>query len=103
MGDSAIQHRGGGWYQGKGALSFATVARIWADSRDGFGADTSVNIDLGEISEVDSAGLALVLEWVRWARGAQRQLTFTHVPAKLMALARMSEVDKLLGSVTRPA
>ena len=103
MTEAAFQRTAEGRYQVKGGLSFDTAAEIWAQSKDGFGAETSVNIDLAEISEVDSAGLALVLEWVRWARSERRQLTFSHVPAKLMALARISEVDELLNGVTAAA
>lgn len=101
MSESGFQPTGEGRYQVKGALSFETVAQIWAQSRDGLGAAANISIDFAQVSEVDSAGLALVLEWLRWARLQQRRLTINHVPAKLMALAQMSEVDKLLSRVTR--
>ena len=89
MSESAFQQTGEGSYQVSGALSFETVAQIWAQSKDGLGAAANISIDFAEVSEVDSAGLALVLEWVRWARLEKRRLIINHVPAKLMALGRI--------------
>ena len=54
------------------------------------------SIDLGEVSELDSALLALVLAWLRDARAAKRELTFVNLPEALQTLARLYGVEELL-------
>ena len=53
-------------------------------------------MNLGEVTRVDSAGLALLLEWLRLARSEGRAMRFTALPDKLLAIARLSGVDGLL-------
>jgi phospholipid transport system transporter-binding protein len=53
-------------------------------------------MDLSGVGAADSAGLAVLLYWLAWARRNTRALTFKSVPASIEALARISEVDELL-------
>jgi phospholipid transport system transporter-binding protein len=55
-----------------------------------------VEIDCGAVSLADSAGLAVLLDWLSAAKGAGQTLRYTHLPEDLVALARISEVDELL-------
>ncbi|HSY04526.1 MAG TPA: STAS domain-containing protein [Steroidobacteraceae bacterium] len=81
-----------------GALTFATARRALAlggQLRDA--ADTkSVEIDCSAVTASDSAGLAVLLEWLGTARRTGRTLRYTHLPQGLTALARISEVEELL-------
>jgi phospholipid transport system transporter-binding protein len=53
-------------------------------------------IDCAGVSACDSAGLAVLLDWLAAARLAGRTLRFTGLPAVLMALGRISDLDPLL-------
>ncbi len=53
-------------------------------------------IDLGEVAGVDSSGVALMLEWVEWAREHGASLSFRNTPESLMRIARLSRVEALL-------
>jgi phospholipid transport system transporter-binding protein len=53
-------------------------------------------IDLAGVSAGDSAGLALLIEWLSVARGIQRPLRYESIPSQLQQLARLSEVEELL-------
>ena len=57
-----------------------------------------VEIDCHGITSSDSAGLAVLLEWLAVARRAHRSLRYTHLPEGLAALARISDVRELLES-----
>ncbi len=92
---------GGGRYRVTGELGFATVPGIWEQSRAALDSGTELVIDLGGVTQVDSAGLALVVEWLRWARGHGRRVSFVAVPKDLHALARISEVEGFLDGATR--
>ena len=54
-------------------------------------------VDLGGVGASDSAGLALLIEWLRVARQGGQAIRFANVPAQIEALARISEVEDLLG------
>jgi phospholipid transport system transporter-binding protein len=53
-------------------------------------------IDLSEVTGVDSSGVALMLEWVEWARERGASLHFRNIPESLMRIARLSRVEALL-------
>lgn len=89
---------GPGRFRVEGELSFATAADALAESRALFRDHAVIELDLSGVTRGDSAGLALLLEWVTWARKNARELQFNRVPEQLLAIAQISEVDDLLRS-----
>jgi phospholipid transport system transporter-binding protein len=53
-------------------------------------------IDCGGVTRADSAGLAVLLDWLAWGRRKSRVVTLENLPPSLVAIARISEVDGLL-------
>jgi phospholipid transport system transporter-binding protein len=53
-------------------------------------------IDCSGLTRADSAGLAVLLDWMAWGRRKSRPVSLEHLPASLIAIARISEVDSLL-------
>ena len=53
-------------------------------------------IDFGGVTHADSAGLAVLLDWLAWGRRKSRAITLENLPASLVAVAKISEVDGLL-------
>jgi len=62
----------------------------------------SLRIDLAGLTRVDSAGLALLVDWLAWARAARRSLAFDAIPPALQALARLSGLEGLLAGQQAP-
>jgi phospholipid transport system transporter-binding protein len=56
----------------------------------------ALTLDLAAIPEVDSAGLALLIDWLAIARARSCQLHYAKPGKTLLALARLSEVEPLL-------
>ncbi|MEZ5565813.1 MAG: STAS domain-containing protein [Gammaproteobacteria bacterium] len=79
-----------------GPVTFSTAAALLHAGRPLLANKPDVTIDLGETTAVDSAGLALLLEWLRQARLAKQKLRFVALPEKLLAIARLSGVEGLL-------
>lgn len=79
-----------------GPLHFDTVEQALQASRELFAEHKHIELDLQKVPSTDSAGLALLVEWAGWARREKRRIVFRHLPAQALALARISEVDKLL-------
>ena len=53
-------------------------------------------VDFGEVTEMDSAALALCLAWLRDARAAGGAITFSNLPESLQTIARLYGVHSLL-------
>jgi phospholipid transport system transporter-binding protein len=53
-------------------------------------------IDCGGVTRADSAGLAVLLDWLAWGRRKSRPISLENLPASLVAIAKISEVDELL-------
>ena len=56
-------------------------------------------IDCAGVTRADSAGLAVLLDWLAWGRRKSRPITLKNLPASLVAIAKISEVDGLLATV----
>jgi len=91
-----FQDDGKGRFLLSGALGFATVTAALAKGQALFGEHKRIELDLAGVEATDSAGLALLVEWTSWARRENRKLSFKHVPKQALALACISEVDKIL-------
>jgi len=94
--DAKLDSLGGGRFRISGVLDATTVSDLLTHSVAAFEGQEHVDIDLKGVSESDSSGLALMIEWLRLARIAKRQIHFENVPAQIEALARISEVEDLL-------
>ena len=86
----------GGRFAVRGVFGFSTVSEILERSRALFDGVQVIKIDFSGVSDADSAGLALLLEWVSWAKSAQRELRFFEIPPQIQAVARISEVEEIL-------
>lgn len=95
---TGFEQDGAGRFRVRGDLDFDAVPALWATSTAVLDAREpgDVLIDLAGVGRVDSAGLALVVEWLRWARERERRLRLANVPEKLAALARISELGPLV-------
>ena len=78
-----------------GPVTLGNAAALLEEGRRHL-ADGVQTADLGEVSEMDSALLALLLAWLREARQRERPLAFTNLPASLLTIARLYGVDRLL-------
>ncbi|MEO8018428.1 MAG: STAS domain-containing protein [Pseudomonadota bacterium] len=55
-------------------------------------------IDCSSVTRADSAGLAVLLDWLAWGRRKSRAISLEKLPASLVAIAKISEVDGLLNA-----
>ena len=93
---AAFQVEGERWAPA-GALTMDSVATVLAASVE-TPLPASGIIDLERIDAVDSAGVALLLAWKRRAAAEAKPVAFAHLPASLDSLARLYDVEELLGA-----
>ncbi len=89
MSDQPFIALGADTYQITSPLTFATVADL-LDLSANWWSVAAVRIDLNSVPKADSAGLALMVEWLEQARRAGRTLVFANIPPTLQALIRVS-------------
>lgn len=87
---------GEGRFALSGDVGFEDAARLLAEGDEVFAGLGEIEIDLAQVTRSDSAGLALLLEWVLSAREAGRRLRYRNVPPAIASLAGMSDVAELL-------
>ena len=78
-----------------GALTLGNAAALLEEGRRHI-AEGVQTVDLGEVNEMDSALLALLLAWLRDARARERTLSFVNLPESLRTIAQLYGVDRLL-------
>jgi phospholipid transport system transporter-binding protein len=87
-----------GRFAAHGPLTFATAraARLAGLEALKAPAAHSLEIDCAGVTTSDSAGLAVLLDWLAAAKLSGHSLRFTGLPQDLTALARISELETLL-------
>jgi phospholipid transport system transporter-binding protein len=96
MSDFQLTEHEGGKFSLSGSMTFGTAGAILRDSEEPFQKHTRIEVDLSGVSVTDSAGLALLLEWITWSNHTVREIRFTGVPEMIHAIAKVTEVEKLL-------
>jgi phospholipid transport system transporter-binding protein len=94
--DASFEVQGGERSRVVGSLHFTTVSGLLSAGAEAIGRNEASVIDLAAVTASDSAGLALLIEWLSVAKGANRTLRYENIPSQLQQLARLSEVEELL-------
>ncbi len=96
MATFAIEPAAAGRLVASGELSFETAAQAL---RQGDGLITRGGtwvIDLSRIESGDSAGVAVLVEWLATARARDATLRYETIPPQMLAIARISDLEDLL-------
>ncbi|MFC1664300.1 lipid asymmetry maintenance protein MlaB [Pseudomonadota bacterium] len=93
-----LSSRDEGDYQLSGELTFDTVTSLYQRSDEIVAVNKLIDIDLRDVSRVDSAGLVLLVEWVRRATLQDQRLQFTGMSAQLEALVRINGLQDVIVS-----
>lgn len=89
-----ISDQGSGVFAVAGDLTFAGIDKATLKSFAFLKSASPVILDLSRVTSTDSAGLALIIEWLKDARKHQKELTFKNTPEQLLTLAKLSGLDQ---------
>jgi phospholipid transport system transporter-binding protein len=92
----SLASAGPGRLAASGDLEFATAADALAAGLKLITAGQSLVVDLRGVTAGDSAGLAVLVEWLSVARERNARLSYQSVPPQILALARTSGLEELL-------
>jgi len=91
-----MSRREEGVYHLSGELVFETVPDVLERSVMMFQSGVDVDIDLSGVVRADSAGLALLIEWVRRANKQRHKMVFRNMPEQMSAIVGLVGLDEVL-------
>jgi len=82
----------------RGALTFANARSARAEGLHALRTSSApdLEVDCSGIAHSDSAGLAVLLDWLAVMKREGRPLRFANLPPGLLAVARISGVEEML-------
>lgn len=86
--------KGGGQWLINGELTFVSIQKSLIESPPFLRSGKDITLDFSQVTATDSAGLALMIEWIKLSRHQRAQLHFKNVPKQLLNLAKLSGLDK---------
>lgn len=92
----AIEQSADGRIRLSGRLSTETVPYVLEKSENWFRDHPAVTVDLSAVQSSDSAGVALLLEWLRQARESDCRLRYLNLPRQMQAIVDFGELDEIL-------
>jgi phospholipid transport system transporter-binding protein len=100
MAEPRIEETSHGSWLLVGDLNFTTVP-VLTGGLDIESADRpSISIDLAGVTRSDSAGLALLIEWLRESERLGKTITFLNMPAQMRSIARVCGLEGILPADT---
>lgn len=83
-----------------GDMTFATTRKLLADSKALFQKSKNLNLNLANVNHADSAGLALLLEWIAEAEQMGGEISIEGMPESLLAIAKLCQMEETLNAVS---
>ena len=81
-----------------GELTLATVTSTYQQSLNYFQSEDSIPkmINLAKVTCVDSAGLSLMIEWLRLGKKQNTEIEFRNIPGQITPLVKLFGIDNLI-------
>jgi len=82
--------------QMSGELDFWNVMSIYKKSLSLLEASPELHFDFSRLKASDSAGLALIVEWIKLGKQLNKPVRFTHLSEDMMSIAKAAGIDGML-------
>jgi len=92
----SIQRVADGRLEASGVLGYVTAGRALPAGLALIPKGSTCTIDLSRVTEADSAGLAVLVEWLATAKSRGTVIHYESIPAQILAVARISDLESLL-------
>jgi len=79
-----------------GPLTLDSVTDLYHRSSNWFSGVRELSIDLAGVTRIDSAGLALMVEWLRLGRQADCTVQFQRIPDSVLTLVRINGLQDVI-------
>ena len=79
-----------------GTLGFNEVDALLKASEIFFDGKVDLVFDLDQVDKTDSAGLALLLDWMKMAKKSGQSIGFKKIPKQMLDIANVSGLNDIL-------
>jgi phospholipid transport system transporter-binding protein len=79
-----------------GDLCFANVMSIYEQSLAYLKKSNALAFDFSKVTSSDSSGLALVMEWIKFAKKNNKSIQISHLTEDLLSIAKSAGILTLL-------
>ncbi|MDH5181583.1 MAG: STAS domain-containing protein [Gammaproteobacteria bacterium] len=80
-----------------GELNSQTVPKLWRESSAVIkSAGENLLFDLQGVSRSDSAGVALLIDWMRQARACALEIRFRNLPEQMLDIIKVSDLESVI-------
>lgn len=100
MTEAKITPDGTNGFSVSGDMTFATTRNLLKDSKALFQQAKRLKLDLSAVERADSAGLALLLEWVSQAEQKGGEILIDRIPDSILSIAKLCQLEPTLQSFT---
>lgn len=83
----------------EGDLHFSNVLSVYRKSLALIKQCSALTFDFSDLRSSDSSGLALIIEWIKFANSQQKSIRFLHVPPYIQVLAKAAALDVILTQI----
>lgn len=91
-----LSHDGNDRMNLSGELDADSVPGLLRTTRNAFHKDREMTINLADVTRADSAGVALLLDWLRQARAAQSTLHYHNTPQQMRDMIHFCALEQVL-------
>lgn len=79
-----------------GMIDFFTAMQLWQQSLPLLSQKNTLDFDFSAVISANSAALALLLEWLKYAKREQKTITFHGLPSQLLSIATIAGLENIL-------
>lgn len=79
-----------------GELNFSNVMSVYAKSMSQLSACPQLHFDFSQVKASDSSGLALILEWLMFAKKNKKPIHFSAISNDLLSIAKVAGLEQLI-------
>lgn len=79
-----------------GEIDFGTAVSLWNQSLPLLAQCKTLSFDFSNVVASNSAALALLIEWIKYANRKSKSITFQQIPPQIRSIAAMAGIDALL-------
>ncbi|SRR5579883_118132 len=79
-----------------GQLDFGNVMSVYEKSLALFERCAELNIDFSPLKSSDSSGIALVIEWIKYAKQHHKAIQLINFPQDLKSIVKAARLEKIV-------
>ena len=79
-----------------GELNFFNVMSVYEKSLPQLKKCSELLFDFSQVQSSDSAGLALIIEWIKYSKKSHKPIQFIHLSNAIVSIAKAAGIDSLI-------